>query len=120
MLDLANICKLQSRIAPMRDPAMVQWRIVGGARGRLAQRTGTCAWYDAVSDTINVPEYLAIMVAEAMYAPTITHELCHAAQRKRMGLPLYLLAKTFRRSAIEAEAVAEERRAQTILKVGVL
>jgi len=110
----------QSRIAPARDSREVQYRVVGGWRGRMAQATGATAWYDAAADTICIPEYLADMMDSEMFAPTITHELTHAAQRKRMGLAAYLVAKTFRRSALEREAVAEEQRAQRLLGVSVL
>ena len=114
------IHRWQDRVAPMRDSRSVEWRVVGGWRGEMAKRMGTNAWYDAASDEICIPEYLESMASDVMYAPTITHELTHAAQRQRMGLALYIVAKAFRRGALEAEAVAEEKRAQIILKVHVL
>ena len=117
---LAAISRQQARVAPSRAVADVQWRVVGGWRNGLAQKTGTNAWYDAVADCVCVPAYMLDMAADTLYQPTLTHELTHAAQRERMGLAAYLVAKTFKRSALEAEAVAEESRAQKILNVHVL
>lgn len=110
----------QFRIHPKRDSRSVGYKVVGGWRGRIAQQRGVTAWYNVKNDEICIPEFMADMVDDVMYAPTITHELTHAAQRQRMGLVGYLLAKTFRRGKLEAEAVTEEKRAQEIMKVSVL
>lgn len=117
---LAQIRRHQARVSPARQVDDVAWRVVGGWRGALAKSTGANAWYDAKADAVCIPAFLAGMAGDVMYAPTITHELTHAAQRQRMGLVAYLAAKTFRRSTLEAEAIAEEHRAQRILGVHVL
>ena len=90
------------------------------ARNRLAERAGATGKYSAWHDAVCVYEYQANMAGDVMMAPTWTHELTHAAQRRRIGILGYFAAKTALRHKLEAEAVAEERRAQTILKVGVL
>ena len=110
----------QFRIRPKRDSMSVGYRIVGGMAAKLAQRRGVTAWYNVKNDEICIPEFMADMVDDEMYAPTITHELTHAHQRQRMGLAGYLLSKTFRRGSLEAEAVSEEKRAQRIMNVNVL
>lgn len=114
------IIRHQARVAPLRSVAEVGWCIVEGWRSTMAQKTGTNAWYDAVSDCVCIPAYMAGMAADIMYQPTLTHELTHAAQRERMGLALYLISKSMMRGKLEAEAVAEEKRAQIVLGVVVL
>jgi len=110
----------QARISPMRPVSDVGWFWANAIASKMAQRTGICAWYDARRDAVVVPRQFKSMIADIMYAPTITHELTHAHQRKEMGLICYLMAKTFHRSNLEATAIQEEKRAQKILKVKVL
>ncbi len=114
-----DVSVIQYRL-PDYDCSIVQWKRLHGWRNAWAERNGLCASYRAISNTIVVPAYWGDVSLDDMLMPTYVHELTHAAQRKRMGLAGYIAAKTFRRSALVAEAVAEEQRAQRLLGVSVL
>lgn len=105
---------------PMRDPATVKWFWITGIRNDLAERIGINASYREYSDAIGIPEYQARMLDDRMMVPTYCHELCHACQRERMGLALYVFNKTFHRNNLEMEALIEEKRVQFRLNVTVL
>jgi len=113
------ISRHQARVAPLRAVVEVRWFFADGFGGRAAAATGTVAWYDAWRDAVVIPSHYESICTDALYAPTITHELTHAYQRARMGLCQYLATKVFMRSHLEDEAVREERRAETILGVSV-
>lgn len=111
----AVVAELQP-LRPMRDPASVKWVWLRGPRNALGERVGLCASYRALTDSVAVPRYLADMAADRLMAPTYAHELTHAAQCKRWGFLGYEWRKTFSRTAVEAEAVAEENRVAALVE----
>lgn len=116
-LDRADVALLASKLDGAEK---VDWKWLDGPRNWIGERHGLCVSYRAVSNTVVIPRYLEPVALDDIMLPSYVHELTHAAQRERLGLALYLTAKTFRRGKLEAEAVAEEKRAQIILGVHVL
>jgi hypothetical protein len=117
---LAQIALHQDRVAPACNVGEVRWLVATGLANLTAKAAGVCAWYNARLRAVVIPAYLADMADSVEMAPTITHELTHAAQHRRLGTIRYLARKSLARRSLEAEAVAEERRAQTLLGVSVL
>jgi hypothetical protein len=110
-----------TRLASKLDGAeQVNWKWLDGPRNWLGERHGLCVSYRAVSNTVVIPRYLEPVAFDDIMLPSYVHELTHAAQCQRMGRPLFITTKTFRRGKLEAEAIREEKRAQKILGVHVL
>lgn len=106
-----RIVVMMHGVNPLRPPADVGWAWLDGWRNHLGVRHGLNASYRCVSNRILVPRSLEPIACDPVMIPTYAHELVHAAQRRRMGLLGYMLAKIFQRGRIEYEAQAEEYRA---------
>jgi len=106
-------------LKPMCDPMDVGWGWIKDNKG-WKENIGFNGSYREFSNSIGIPVYREMVIFDAIMLPTYCHELCHAAQRKRMGLTSYLWTKTFHRERLENEATIEEKREQSLLRVNVL
>lgn len=97
------------------DSTAVRWKWLVGWRAEYGTSRGLCASYRCVSNSIAIPIQYRGLVCDPVLLPTYAHELCHAKQRKKLGLVLYLWVKTFSRQVLEDEATIAEMNALDIV-----
>ena len=114
-----KLCARLVPLHPMCNPDDVSWTWLRDWTG-WRKKAGLNAAYLALTNSIGIPLYRDNMLLDDIMLPSYCHELCHAAQRRRLGFFAYIMKKGLARRLLEAEAVIEEKRVQALLKVHVL